>query len=303
MPIGTKDPGFFLFTVAIGREAALSLPAKRVVPCYARHEVVDRHDNHEMHVVLDGSGWFRLGDGSTLTITAGQVVLLPSHVVHQFFSDTAVYLWSCELSPQLFAQLGARQGWDATVRALATVNAGLPPRVTSDPYFYDALLELFKQAMTEYARDDTWRADSLSLLGQLIAINTHRLMSAPATPHGDPTAIRLLRVKAWMDRHFCEPVTLPALAAMAHLSASHFAKLFQQQVGVTPKTYLMQRRLQQAAMLLAATDLSITDIAASVGFDYLANFTHTFNDAFHETPSAYRRKHQKNRENYEDTPG
>jgi AraC family transcriptional regulator len=68
--------------------------------------------------------------------------------------------------------------------------------------------------------------------------------------------------------HYVEDVDLETLAGMAYLSKFHFLRLFRLIHGVTPRTYLQSKRVDVALRLLGTTQLSIKEVAASVGFAY-----------------------------------
>jgi AraC-like DNA-binding protein len=91
-----------------------------------------------------------------------------------------------------------------------------------------------------------------------------------------------------MDRAFAEPLDVPAIAAVAHLSEAHFIRSFRAAFGETPHRYLQRRRVERSMFLLRETDRSITDICLDVGFNSLGTFSRTFREIVGETPSGYR---------------
>jgi transcriptional regulator GlxA family with amidase domain len=102
---------------------------------------------------------------------------------------------------------------------------------------------------------------------------------------------RLLRARDAMDRAYAEPLDVPAVAAVACLSAAHFIRSFHACFGETPHRYLQRRRVERAMFLLRETDRSVTDVCFDVGFTSLGTFSRTFREIVGETPSAYRDGH------------
>ena len=102
---------------------------------------------------------------------------------------------------------------------------------------------------------------------------------------------RLLRARDSMDRAYAEPLDVPAVAAVAHLSEAHFSRSFRATFGETPHRYLQRRRVERSMFLLRETDRSITDICFDVGFTSLGTFSRTFREIVGETPSDYRAGH------------
>src|SRR5688572_10720048 len=87
------------------------------------------------------------------------------------------------------------------------------------------------------------------------------------------TLDQLQSVRAFMDEHFDEPLSLDELAQVAHLSRYHFIRLFQRCFYETPHQYLTRKRLEQAKHLLANSTLSVTDICFAVGFESIGSFS------------------------------
>src|SRR5215204_6113990 len=94
-----------------------------------------------------------------------------------------------------------------------------------------------------------------------------------------------------MDRAYAEPLDVPAVAAVAHVSEAHFIRCFRSVFGETPHRYLQRRRVERSMFLLRETDRTVTDVCFAVGFTSLGTFSRNFRAIFGETPSAYRRGH------------
>src|SRR5881397_3315062 len=93
-----------------------------------------------------------------------------------------------------------------------------------------------------------------------------------------------------MDRRYAEPLDVPTLARIAHVSEAHFIRTFRATFGETPNRYRQRRRVERAMWLLRSTDRSVTYICMDVGFSSLGTFSRVFRDIVGESPSAYRRR-------------
>ena len=78
------------------------------------------------------------------------------------------------------------------------------------------------------------------------------------------------------------------LALEVHLSPAHLQRLFKQETGVNVGDVLAEHRLQKAALLLSSSDLSIKDIARSVGYEHHSSFVRAFERRFTLAPRDYR---------------
>jgi AraC-like DNA-binding protein len=101
---------------------------------------------------------------------------------------------------------------------------------------------------------------------------------------------RLLRARDAMDRNYAEPLDVPSLARVAHVSEAHFIRTFRATFGETPHRYLQRRRVERAMFLLVQTDRSVTEICLDVGFTSLGTFSRTFRAIVGESPSRYRER-------------
>ncbi len=99
----------------------------------------------------------------------------------------------------------------------------------------------------------------------------------------------LERVRQFIDEHYREEITLDRLAAVAGLSPNYLCRAFKQYTGKTPFTYLQERRIQAAMVLLRGTSDKVVGIACDCGFHDLSYFNRTFRRLVGTTPSGYRR--------------
>jgi AraC-like DNA-binding protein len=282
-------------TAALPRAREVASAESAHITCVRSHMLEAHvHEEHEVLTIVHGAGRLILEDGRSLQAATGQICIVPGGLSHQLVVDDHLTLRGLYLHPLLCRQLAAGHARDPLLAQLAQVEHPLPPRVVSDAHLFRSLQECFEQSQAEYAQRDRWQTESLLAIGRLVAVTFVRLMQLDAhTLPPDPTTQRVLNVRAWMDRHFLDDLRLADLARMAQLSPSQFSALFRQLCALPPKAYLIQRRLNQACSLLAETDLSITDIAAGVGFDHLAHFGRLFREHTGQSPREYRKNDQK----------
>ncbi len=86
-----------------------------------------------------------------------------------------------------------------------------------------------------------------------------------------------------------EPWTLPRLARAIGMSRSSLAERFTAYVGIPPMQYLTRWRLQLAARLLEDGRATVSQAAATVGYQSEAAFTRAFKRYVGESPGAWRR--------------
>ena len=96
---------------------------------------------------------------------------------------------------------------------------------------------------------------------------------------------RMLRARDAMDRAFAQPLDVPAVARVAHVSEAHFSRQFRATFGETPHRYLQRRRVERAMELLRETDDPVTEVCFDVGFNSLGTFSRTFRTIVGEPPT------------------
>ncbi|WP_055585966.1 helix-turn-helix domain-containing protein, partial [Peterkaempfera griseoplana] len=89
---------------------------------------------------------------------------------------------------------------------------------------------------------------------------------------------------------YAQPLDVPALARIAHVSPAHFSRTFRATFGETPHRYLQRRRVERAMFLLRESGRSVTDICYLVGFESPGTFSRTFRDIVGRSPREYRKE-------------
>src|SRR6266852_4634364 len=107
---------------------------------------------------------------------------------------------------------------------------------------------------------------------------------------------RMHRVLEHIDRRLDQPLDLETLADVAFFSPYHFHRLFSAWMGETLGDYLRRRRLEVAAMRLAAQPrLSVLEVSLSVGFGSAEAFARAFKAHFKYSPTSWRMQQAEHR--------
>ena len=84
-------------------------------------------------------------------------------------------------------------------------------------------------------------------------------------------------------------VRLSELARECGLSVSHFTRAFRKSFGMSPYRWLLERRIDQAKVLLVTGDLPMANIAMQSGFSDQAAFTRAFRRIVGDSPGRWKR--------------
>jgi RNA polymerase sigma factor (sigma-70 family) len=134
----------------------------------------------------------------------------------------------------------------------------------------------------------------LALPGPVMADHRSSSVLTPAWPGrrtqvtGGISRSRLRRVEEHVQANLAGDLRLAKLSELVHMSRYHFARLFKQSTGVTPRQFVIRRRIEAAEILLTASHRPIGDVALQVGFTSQSYFTTAFRRVTGVTPGDYR---------------
>ncbi len=105
----------------------------------------------------------------------------------------------------------------------------------------------------------------------------------------------LYTVLDYIDKNYSEPLSLSSVAKKCNYSPAYLSSLFSECLGIGFKKYLDQVRVAESKKLMISTDLSITSIALSCGFDNVRTFNNRFKSITEITPSEFIAQFSKGR--------
>jgi AraC-like DNA-binding protein len=257
-----------------------------------------RHDFLEILVGLDGEGRLAVGE-RLVEFAAGDVLAVDANQTHRVI---AFWGWRRRLLhvrflPDLVYNLGSPM-CDYVFLApfyfqSPAVNPVLPGRHPRSAAVHAALRRLVL-CVAAGATDSRAKAGSKAFLLEVIYLLAEHLHSGSAADTAlarqSQRASRLSRLIDYINASFSERITVNDAAALVGMSRTPFMKLFRRATGSTFVSYLNQARLKEGRRLLSETDLSIAQVAASVGFSDQSYFDRRFRLRFGEAPRDYRRR-------------
>ncbi|HEY6001074.1 MAG TPA: helix-turn-helix domain-containing protein [bacterium] len=259
-----------------GVSVALFVPAAG--HCGYAIQPAHRHPAYSFIVNFDDHGSYSVG-GRRIAGVPGTVSALSPQVPHQEHPGEQVARYIAVLvAPELFERV-SRAYPRPVPRPL--LGHGFP----ASP---DLVLAL-KEFMRECDDRPPGAEEVLEALGVRIA---HLLVRGLL---GIAGASERVERRAGVDRaihhmhvHYGEKLTVAALAGLAAMSPSHFARVFRTETGRPPLEYLLDVRLEKARQLLRGADLPVTEIALRCGFGTSSHFAATFRRRFGTTARGYR---------------
>ncbi len=264
-----------------------------------------------VHYVLAGEGSLEVDGAPAVRITAGSILVAPADRRQALVAGKSAVMdipamqnCAAGLEGMLkFDGAGGETGDLRTIRATIAATCGgtfglfhgFVEPIVDDATEIPAVRAAFELLLQEWARPDIGtRALSGSLMRQclVLLVRRHVHRGSSSSPFfaalADP---RLAKAVSLVLQRPAARLSLAELADAAGMSRTAFAKAFVEAFGQTPIDFVQKARLHRAAQLLAATELSVKIIAASLGFASRSYFSRAFRRAYGASPAAYR-KHQ-----------
>lgn len=114
------------------------------------------------------------------------------------------------------------------------------------------------------------------------------LLAGARSPKMNPRERAIREAMAAIRRNPRGPWLVEDMAKYCSMSVSHFSKLFGEITGLSPNQFLIRERVQQAAILLRESSLSIAQIAENLGYRDVYFFSRQFRRITGETPGSLR---------------
>ncbi|MDR1108868.1 MAG: helix-turn-helix domain-containing protein [Spirochaetaceae bacterium] len=101
-------------------------------------------------------------------------------------------------------------------------------------------------------------------------------------------AAALRKAERYIWDHYTRRISLQEIAGISGLSAPYFSTIFKEEMGENLSSYLNRLRVEKAGYLLIETDLSLSEIAGSCGFEDQSWFSKIFKNYTGISPGKYR---------------
>ena len=146
---------------------------------------------------------------------------------------------------------------------------------------------------SEFYLKNDYKSEFLSTCLKFIIINIVRLCKTQQSPEQKRSYDIVRRVIQYIENNYQENLTNEVLGEYFHFNSSHLNRIFKQHTGDTLHNFLVRYRMNLAMDLLHTSNLSISEIVASVGFSDIPHFIKSFKKNTGKTPGEYRNSIQK----------
>lgn len=243
------------------------------------------HDECQLEIVLSGrfQFWSEAGDE---VIEPLQVLFIPANASHR---------WTCIEAGVMIGQIIALEG-SRRDQMLAFLHAAMP----------SGLLRVSSPDLNVILNEILWEGISGKpfgryLLGQhffMLACKTLREIpgiddwdtARKVAPAQSPKEEVVSSIKAYIDEHLAEPLSLEKIAEHCHIGVRHLNRVFCEVEHNTPHKYLLKQRLNRArGLILKNPHAPIKSVAHESGFTTNTSyFSRQFKRHYGDLPTAFR---------------
>lgn len=96
------------------------------------------------------------------------------------------------------------------------------------------------------------------------------------------------KIKLYIEQNVSRALTLDEIVQVLHFSRSYISRVFQESHGTSPLRYHTLLRVQRAKNMIQFTNMSLSEIAASMEFESLQDFSRVFKKIEGRPPSSFR---------------
>lgn len=236
-------------------------------------------DEYQVVYLTRGRGVFEARGVRRQAVEAGDVFMLFPGVWHRYAPDP-------------------KTGWD---EQWIGFNGDLAERFLGKPFFSrkkpvlsigvdESLRQRFVGLMDDLDRDPAGTPfSSAGLIVKILGFIQERLQGSG--PNGQLSGV-IREAQNRILRTATSPLDFQLLARELGIGYSNFRHRFKQQTGISPAQFQDSIRLSRAQELLAATALSVSEVAVRCGYETVFYFSRHFRQKTGLTPTAYRTRSQ-----------
>lgn len=289
MPKKKKKPAEFRFYEIPQDESVLALTGSKWIQVYGENI----HNMH-FHNLLE-IGYCHYGDGDlvieddTYRFDAGMISCIPANYLHVTRSDANVRaFWEyIYISPEdIVRQWGkstqeTRQIMDAVGRKSFFVKVEECPAIAA---LIRAIFVEMQHRSAHYR--ECVRGMAYALLFEIARFND----MGEGQSAGKSVSLQLGSAIEYVDKNYPNNFKIADLANECHMSETHFRRIFQEKMNMTPVEYVNFVRVRKACELIDKTDISMEDVAEKVGFITPSTFNRNFRRIIGTSPYQWKKR-------------
>lgn len=244
------------------------------------HELCSHQDHAELIFILQGKGSCTIA-GNKHSFQAGDLIAIDAGALHEIF-----HIYSDDINAVL---IGINHLHLQHLKANHLLKEKQSPVIAAGDkqQFFNQAFNLI-ESLSHFA-DSEDSTKVCSHIAQGIIVLLEKLAASGNNKQHDFDYNLGVQAKEFIDEHFQENIRLTDIANALHVNPYYLSHIFKKIMNYTPIQYLIHRRIGEAQNMLISTDMTITDIAISCGYNNSNYFQVVFKQLVGMTPGKYRK--------------
>ena len=289
MPKKKKKPAEFRFYEIPQDESVLALMGSKWIQVYG-----ENIDNMHFHNLLE-IGYCHYGDGDlvieddTYRFDAGMISCIPANYLHVTRSDANVRaFWEyIYISPEDIVRQWGKSAQEVRQILDAVGRKSFFVRVEECPAIAALIRAIFVEMQHRSAHyRECVRGMAYALLFEIARFND----MGEGQSVGKSISLQLGSAIEYVDKNYPNNFKIADLANECHMSETHFRRIFQEKMNMTPVEYVNFVRVRKACELIDKTDISMEDVAEKVGFVTPSTFNRNFRRIIGTSPYQWKKR-------------
>lgn len=285
-----KQPAEFRFYEIPQDEPVLALMGNKWIQVYG-----ENINNQHFHNLLE-IGICHYGDGDLVLedefyrFSPGMVSCIPANYLHVTRSDQGIpafweYLF---IDPEEILKLCGKRSAQEMREILEAINSNaFFIHVEEHPIIISMVRAIFDemQQKNEFYQECV-RGMVYALLFEIARFNGRKTSASNIKA----TGLQLERAIEYVEKNYQNNFKILDLATECHMSETHFRRIFQEKMNMTPIEYVNFVRVKKACELIDKTDISMEEVAERVGFVTPSTFNRNFRRIIGTSPYQWKKR-------------
>lgn len=242
------------------------------------HSTPHTHNCSELFYVTSGLGQFQI-ENRLYPVSMNDLIIINPNVIH-----TEVSLNSNPLEYIVVGVDGLElETIDSTDNLYRIINC---------ENFRDRILFSMQQMLKEIENKapgyETVCQDLMEILVIILLRQTNFSTSLAPVKKNSTRLCKI--VHRYINSHYKENITLDSLVQLTHVNKYYLVHAFTKEYGISPISYVIARRIEEAKQLLKNDDYTVSFISQMLGFSSQSYFSQIFKKTVGLTPNEYRKQ-------------
>lgn len=252
---------------------------------------------YEINIITRGNGVHYINN-NLVRANEGDVFIIPPRVSHGYVSEEGFDVFHVILSDAFMNKYVADLQQLPSFFTLFGAEPLMRGR-TSYPLHLTLSKELFKPTLNvlfEISRYNNFNNPAECLVRSNLAMASIGLLcsayatNSPGNNYSFSEERALMESISYIHERYYEKITIDDLLQIAHMSRTSYIQRFKDICKMSPAAYITKTRIESAAVMLANTSMSVSEIAYRTGFYDASHFTKSFENLYNITPIEYRKQ-------------